>query len=295
MTLEKERKISFHTLIKREWITKNETPYSLIIDTVKFINALPKKNKIFNLKESKICLLQSAKVEVFDDYTQITGFFKSARQAFRPNLINTDTGDERPSPKLLKEGDIEKTHFCIKACNDDVYLVLEINGHGITVNQIIGYLTFFAKKYLTKKNLPKNFSLVYTKICKGDFLDEIRNLKRTRVAEIFFNKSLLGSSGLNYSNRLTPLRRDLMLTAKAEKNESITETTIDLFNKLSSSNSGISKVRIYGNDNDNNKVILDTEFIEQIDFLTLSVNDSTGEINTSEILTGLEALLVNYN
>ena len=295
MSTTKERKISFLTLIKREWSTKNETPYFLIDDVIKYINSLSKKNKIHPLKESKICLLQSAIIKKdVNNFTTIEGYFKSARHTFRPNLINTNTGDERVSPKLLQEGDIEKTHFFIKVTTTEVYLLLENNGNGITIGQLMNYLGFYAKKYLIKANKKRNFSLTFTKIGITDFLKTIKALKRTRLAEVYFNKSLLGSAGLKYSNRTTPLKRDLMLTATAEKGDSITETAIDFFNKLNDAGSGISKVRIYGNDKHNSPVMLDTSFMEKTEYLNPSVNPVTGEINTTEILTGLEVLLKDY-
>jgi hypothetical protein len=291
----KQRKVPFYTLIQREWGTKNEAPYVIIEDVVKYINSLGKKAKIYSLKESKICLLQSAHIENEKNKPVIIkGFFKSARHSFRPNLINTDTGDERTSPKLLKEGDIEKTHFIIKITSSDVFLLVESNGNGVTVGQIVNYFGFYARKYLILKKKKRNFSIVYTKVVVDDFLKVIRTLKRTRVAEIYFDKSFLGSSGLKYSDRTTPLKRDLMLTAKAEKDESITETAIDIFNKINDAGSGISKVRIYGNDKNNSPVMLDTSFIEKAEYLKVDINPTTGEVNTTEMLTGLQGLLNNY-
>ena len=174
-----------------------------------------------------------------------------------------------------------------------MFLLFEINGNGITIGQLTDYLSKYIKEYYKLNDKKKNFSIFYAKIGKTDFLDEIKKLKRTRVAEVYFDKSLLGSEALDFSNRTTSIKRNILLTAKAEKNESITEAAIDIFNKFSSPKNAISKVRIYGKDEDNGNVILDTSFIEKIEFLSSTLNMETGEIETAEMITSLKALLKN--
>lgn len=292
MATKKERKISFCTLIKKEWTTHKIDSFDLVDKIIAYINTLSKKARMIPLKESKIMLLQTATIEKDPDGNIIiSGFFKSATHTFRPNLLDTDTGNERKSPKLLKEGDIEKTHFAIKLYSGEVFILLENNGNGVSIIQVVNYFSFFTKAYLKSKGKPKNFSIDHTKIGRGNFLDALDELKRARIAEVFFNKSLLGSAGLNFSNRTASLKRNLVLTASAEPTESIKETAIDFFNHLSNSGDGISKIRVYGNDKLNNKVMLDTSFIEKVDFLNVSLNPLTGEVTTPEMITGLKAFL----
>jgi len=288
----KDRKISFNTLITEEYITHNFEPFTLIQDIIPFIKKLKKLDKQYDLKESKFCLLQSATQKAFSDgSTGFVGHFRSARHKFRPNLIDKETGLERVSPKKISEGDIEKTHFGIKIINNEVFLLLEVNGNGVSILQIVNYFNYFAKRYLNGLGQRRNFSVEYTKLGTNDFLKSIKKLKRVRVAEVYFDKSLMGNGCLNFSNRTSNLKRNIKLTATAEKAESIAETSIDLFNKLSSGKSGISKVRILGNDKNGTEVTLDTSFIEKVDSLSLDLNPITGEIITAEILTGIDGFM----
>jgi hypothetical protein len=288
----KERKISFHTIIKRKWKTGEETPFNELPEVINYILKIKRLDRCYDLKDSKFCFLEFAKQEINSKgEIIISGFFKSARNKFRPNLIDRITGEERKSPKKLTEGDIEKTHFAVKLTKEETFLTLEINGHGVTINQIINYLSFYTKQYIATLKEKKGFSLIYTKIGRGDFLEAVKKMKRARVAEVYFDKSLLGSKCLDFSNRTTSLKRELVLTATAEKRDNIEETAIDFYNSFSSGKSSISKVRIYGRDENNTEVILDTSFVEKIDSLNLSINQETGELSTPELTRGLKTFL----
>ena len=180
----KERKISFHTLIKRTWKTHDEEAYVMILDVIKFVLKLKKLERHYELKDSKFCFLEHARIEKSsDDSIAISGFFKSARHKFRPNLVDKVTGDERKSPKRITEGDIEKTHFSIKICSEEVFLSLEVNGNGITINQLVNYFQSFSKLYSLEKKLKKGYSIIFTKVGRGDFLDAVKKMKRARIAE----------------------------------------------------------------------------------------------------------------
>jgi hypothetical protein len=289
----KTRKISFNTLIKKIWRSGQEVPFFEISDTVKYVQTLSKRAKQFEMKENKFCLLQSAKIEKDDDgNTIISGLFKSARHTFRPNLLDRSTGDERPSPKKLSEGDVEKTHFVFKLTNDEVFLVVELNGNGVSIAQIIEYFNSFTKKYIHSKGERKGFTLKYLKIGRTDFLNEIKLMKRVKLAKVYFDKKLLGNSCLNFSNRTTNLQRELELTVKATKLENISETAIDFYNVFSSKdNVSISKVRIEGRDKNGTEVALDTSFMEKLDSIDVAVNPTTGEVETSEIITALKSFI----
>lgn len=283
MNPEKNRKISYNTIIKRNWRgDKDETPFLDIVETIKYIKSLKKVEKIFSLKGDKICFLANYQTS----NNTITGYFKSARHAFRPKLIDSKTAQERDSPKLITEGEIEKTHFLIKIGKQDIYLLTETNGHGVSTQQIVEYFDRFTKKYLNSIRKKKGFSVIFYKIAKDNFISEINQLKRVKVAKIYFDKKLLGTDCLNFANRRVSLQRDIELTAKAKKQENIKETAIDFFNTFQKDDK-VSKVRIEGINNNNGNVVLDTEFIEKISSESLSLNPDTGEIITTEIYSVL--------
>jgi len=288
----KTRKISFNTVIKRQWNSGDESPFFGITDVVKYVLSLNKKGKQFEMKDDKFCLLQTAKIETASNEVVISGIFKSARHTFRPNLIDRTTGDERASPKKLSEGDVEKTHFAFKLATNEVFLIVEINGNGVSTLQIVEYFNAFAKSYLISKSQRKNFTVKFFKIGREDFLTEIRSMKRIKQAKIYFDKKLLGSSCLAFSNRTTHLQRELELTVKANKLENISETAIDFYNSFTNNaNKSVYKVRIEGSDKNGTDVALDTTFMEKLDNVDVAINQTTGEVESTEMLTALKAFV----
>lgn len=296
----KIRKVAFFSITKKMWENnakgiKGEYPLYEIKKIIEFIDKLKSKEKKFELKGYKTCSLMSATIKEEKNHGLITGIFKSAQYKYRPNLWNVQTDKERESPKKMSEGEKEKTHFAIKITKDEVFLVLEINGNGITINNILSYLTVFNRMYLKSINETQSFSIHYKKIGRGDFLQALEKLNRTTIAEVYFNKSLIGGDGLNFSNRTHSVQRDVVLTFRAEKKQSVTEAVVDIFNKLNGQKTedSISKIRIQGKDEDNEDTILDTSFMEKIEFAKVSLNSSTGEVQTAEMLSYLKSFLNN--
>jgi hypothetical protein len=302
MDAKKNCKILFNSLIQKMYLENDgdeviTKPLYLIDELISYIITFKKKERFFDLKDNKFCFIESATVsEEKENKKLIQGYFISARNQFRPNLINKKTGQVRKNPKELSEGDIEKTHFIISIDknNEEVYLFLEHNYHGVNQNSIINYFTKFLKQDFKEKKRTKNFSIQYLIIARTDFLVELEKVKRTVLAEIYFDKKLLGSNALNFSNRTISLKKDLKLVASASPKESITEVAIDCYNNLNSKNSDISKVRIYAKDINGNDLILDTSFMGLIEFVEVELNQETGEVNTTQLLSSLKIITENF-
>lgn len=158
MNTSKNVVITYHRILQRMWKNNNDVeekylPFYMIGDIFKYIKTLRKKDKFFELKNDKFCFIDSVDEDIIDSNIILyKGYFKSARNEFRPNLINKVTGNERKNPKEITEGDIEKTHFVIKVSKSDkeVYLLLEKNYYGITSNNFINYISGFTKSYIEK-------------------------------------------------------------------------------------------------------------------------------------------------
>jgi hypothetical protein len=298
----KKVKVTFHTLAQQLWKKRNEDeieecPFYLVEDVLTYVNKLAKKAKFLDLKGKKFCYLETiSRQEINDNVVLLTGFFKSARNEFRPDLINKRTGVERKNPKEITEGDIEKTHFIVKIDKEqnEVFLFLENNFHGVTINNIIDYLTNFSQKYCNSKGNKKNFTIVHFEIPRNNFLTELEALSRTSLAEIYFDKKMLGSNALNFSNRTISLQKDLVLTAKASTKESITEVGIDLWNKLQQKDSPISKIRIKGIDQNKHNVLLDTNFACKTEYIEVDLDADTGEVNSIQLFTGLKNIANSF-
>jgi hypothetical protein len=294
MKTKKDVKILFYQLFLTKWKKgKKESstlhPFVEVKDIIASIKKLARLKKFYDLNNGKFFFLETVEMIEDDSDVILKGFFKSARNEFRPNLINKKTGEERPNPKQLTEGDIEKTHFVFKIAKkrEEVYLLLEYNFHGITCSNIIDYFSHFYKSMLKATGNILFFTIVPAIIPGNDFIDGLNLLKRAKIAEVHFDKQLLGSNALNFSNRTVSIKQDLKLIAKAEAGESIKEVAVDLFNKFNQQGSGVTRVRIFGSDDTNSEVILDTLKIIKNEHIKVDLNPDTGEVMTPQIISAL--------
>lgn len=300
MALESKKvKILYKTLIKYEW-SKGDTakerssPFWEVLNTMTHISKKSKKNKIRDLKGDKFCFLENFSVTESKEKerTEIFGFFKSARNQFRPNLVNRRTGVERPNPKLLVEGDIEKTHFVIildKKLNE-VFFIHQYNFYGMTIKEVLDYLKFFAKEYAKEKNQKKTFTLKHQIIPEKGFLETLQSMSRVKVADVYIGKQLLGSDALNMSNRLVNVKSEMRLTIGSVPRESIKSTAVDLFNVFTKGDRSISKIRIEGKDQKNNDVLIDTSFMNKQEYISVDRNTETGELISTQVFKALREL-----
>lgn len=305
-------KIMYYTLMKKTWVESknksekqtdapnNETPYYEIESVLDYIHSIKRlRNKFYDLKDNKFCYIDSITKEILADEDIIiyTGVFESARDEFRPKLVDKKTGERRPNPKAISEGDIERTHFCIKIDKKqtkEVYVFLERCFYGVNINNITNYISKFAKKLLKKNNKKKSYTIINYQIPSADFSNELQNLQRTVVAEVHFSKQLLGGQCLGFSNRLISLQKDLILTAKASRGDSIKETVVDIWNYSQGKNSPISRIRVKGIDPNNHDILLDTSFMCKADKVEIERNADTGEINSFQLFNAMKNIANSY-
>ncbi len=297
----KEIKITFHTLSLSSPSKDNnefeEHPFFSVGDLIDYIRVLgddDKTRKFFDLKDNKFCFIDySNKLSIKND-TIYVGFFKSARHEFRPNLINKLTGVERDNPKELNEGDVEKTHFLIKITSSDVFLLLERNRGGISSQNFLNYIKEFKRKQLRDDGLEDKFRLEISDIASSDFMTEIKRMSRTSCAEVFIDKQLLGDEALNFSNRIVPIKKEVMLTLKAKPKECIKNVAVDMWNIFNCSKSKISRIRVRGRDDNDNSILLDTSFLCKAKSVHVDINSETGEINTAQLLSELKIMANDF-
>lgn len=165
---------------------------------------------------------------------------------------------------------------------------------GVSPTVFVNYIARFTNMYLQHVDEKRNFSVQKTDIMMNNFLTEVERLSRTITAEVYFDKKLLGSEALNFSNRTVSLKRDLILTAKASTKESITEFGVDIWNKMQRQDSPISRVRIKGIDENDNAVLLDTSFFCRQEFITAELDADTGEVNSTQLLSRLQKLAKEF-
>lgn len=280
----KKRKIAFYYLTVNENLNLLDT-FNLVLN---HIDSLEKTEKTFNLGSNKFCLLDS--LQFLNRNTKSKLIFKSATHSFRPNLIHKDTVDERESPKQLQEGEIEKTHIVTKFENNSISLIVEKHIQGITIGQFVKYLNNFAHQIEAEERINFGFEIVV----KDNFLEEINQLTRITAADIVVDKQLLGSDALNYSNRIDHVKHEVTVSVKAKNNDNIEDFVRDTFAKFNGGQRNITKIRIVGRNEDNNEVILNTDFIERQEFINPEINEVTGELATNEVFIEMAVALENF-
>lgn len=111
--MDKERKIAFYTLVKDMWANNADgleglIPFYEIKEVFNYIDG--RKRRSLKLKSNKACSLESfsMKQDSKDSSILITGLFKSAAYKYRPPYWDTETDEERESPKKQTEGEKKK-------------------------------------------------------------------------------------------------------------------------------------------------------------------------------------------
>ena len=277
----KKRKISFYVInVNKEDFDATEKLNELI----EYINNLSGTQKRKTILGNKYGLISTSRLRQSGNRRTL---FKSATNNFRPPLLNKVTVEERESPKTLDEGETQKTHLVTKKIGEDLIAVLEKFQDGLSIVQIMNYLNSFST------NLEVPFRFTYETIANQDFLEELRDLRRVTIAEVFVDKQLLTGPALNYSERIDTAKHDIVITVKAENRQSIEDFALDAFAVLSGGTREIQKMRVTGRNSDNNVVILNTDRIERQEYVNPLVNDETGEIDSEELFRGMDNALNN--
>lgn len=294
----KDTKVQYLCLLKRlyrESRSDNFTdlPFESVITHFSKIIRWSKRKRSYELKDNKFCFL--AYFEIKNDIGQ--GYFKSARDEFRPNLLDRRTLAERRNPKEKTEGDIEKTHFVIKIDEhtQEVITLLEYNHFGISINNFINYIQKFSKKIDSENEISTRYKITYGMIPKNNFLTELENLERAKVAEIYIDKQLLGNEALEFSQRIFEIKQDIKLVVSADAKASITNFGIDIFNAFKGKrNKGINRIRIKGIDRNGNETFVDTSFMAKHDFVDTIRNVETGESESLDLLNKMTEIIENF-
>lgn len=282
----KTRKIGFYylTLVSGE-IPINDA-LSQTLDSISNLEKVDRKQIIREPKFGFIDIINSNNGNTIHKL-----MFKSASHSFRPPLVHRDTVQERESPKSMEEGETQKTHLITKAINGDVIIVLEKHQNGLTIEQVKNYLNKFASEL----ELENRIKFDYEAIAKDNFLEEIENLTRVISADVYADKQLLGSDSLNYSERTSSVRHEVIVSVKAKNRNSISDFARDVFAKLNLGENSIQRLRIVGRNHDNNIVKINTDFIERQEYVMPEINEVTGEISTSNLFTEMESIIHNFN
>jgi len=280
----RKRKIGFYYLTVNEGNDLKES----FISVITHIAELTKQERTYELGNNKFCYLEL--YESTHRNTKCKIIIKSAKHSFRPNLVHRDTIIERENPKQIQEGEIEKSHICMKFEEDSILFLLDKHFGALTIRQFVSYLNQFAHNIESEITIRFGYEIVI----KENFLEEIDNLSRVTCAEVLVDKQLLGSDALNYSNRINQVKHDIVLRVKAKRENSIEEFARDLFTKFIGGDTTINKIRLIGRNDDNNEVILNTDFIERQEYIMADFSSETGDVSTTDIFIEMNSTLDNF-
>lgn len=250
-----------------------------------FINAKDYEDKIIEISTSnRFYFVESInKVK-----TKIDIVFKSAKIGHRPPLIKKDTGEERENPKLLDEGESEKTHLTIKYKDDEIIVALEERKVGITIGQIVKYLNDFN----IQNPVEEHYSINLNIIPYSGFIEHLNDFERITIGKIEMDKQYLGSEYLELADFGNTIQENITVTIKANRRNSIIPDSINkLYSKYKQNDTKVKRIRIQGYTSEKTKIQLDTESLKKIEHIEANIDDLTGLVDTNDVFEKLNIIL----
>lgn len=269
-----------------------------VCDLLEYVNGLPLIQRKRDLYNDKFVFLSDYSIIRENDGTYLVQLlFKSAKHSYRAPLLDRNTMESRENPKTMAEGEQMKTHALIKFKDGDALLFLETGLNMLTSANIMEYLNSLKYDYNSQQELEEgmlNGKFVSETIARDDFREVLAEMSRVTLAEVYVDKSILGSEFLNFSNPSEELKEEIVMSLKAEKKKSIKQHVYDVLDKLNGNTSKIKRLRIKGKLPNDTESVIDTNFINKKEFVEAQQNDDTGEYNTQYMFSQLISLSRNY-
>lgn len=292
-----KRKISYNYLFLK--MGEFEQPIENALSTIlNYIISKEKVDRKQDVNNEKIAFLDNINYDTTSEYHTMQILFKSAKHSYRAPLLDKNTVESRENPKTMSEGEQMKTHVLVKFKDGDAIIFLETGSNMLTCGNIVNYLNQALLSYNSQfreddeQRLLGKFS--FEMIARDDFQEILQGMDRVLCAEIFIDKSVLGSEVLNFSNSAEQVKENILLTIKAERKKSIKETLYDIINKYNSAQSKIRRIRITGKNTNGNASIIDTDFIVKKEFIEVQQDSDTGEYISANVFSQLLALSNEY-
>lgn len=293
----KQVKIGFYYMsVGRRKKINDTTPYN-IADVCKVLSAmltsLMKKERIerkhdFSSKEKTIWL---------DNFSELGNgnydiVFMSARYNRSRNVINTETMEEKGMLKQPKDGDEEKTHFCIRlqSGQDRFMTVLEQNFDGVTYNEIEWYLDQQLEAYYTETNARCVYTVDFDIVPSKDFLIELKKMRKINFLTLTVDKSdpsccdflrLAGRDGVRDTV-------EICLHKKRGKGNEIPFDLIEEYFNETGTFKRIRKISVQGSNNAGSLKI-DTDSIQLKHSIEVGVFGTTNEVDSGDFFAKVKS------
>lgn len=290
-----DRKIGFYNFIYKKHRTNEEyfdkqhfLTFFNNIQSLDYIMNVPRINKAISIEWINISQIN------YQDVIEI--IFKSCKYNHSPDYMSSVDGSVRPSNKQLFEGEKELTHLCMKVTSLEAEVILEERRSGVTINEIVKYINKCLRVYNGQNQIANNFKLEYGIVPSEDFITSLDHMTKVKVAEVYKHKRILGSEALNLLNREDlSMKEDIIITMKAKTGESLGKSFLKRTFEAIGEDIETKRIRIYGTDEDNKGIKLDSDMMKRLDFVKTELNEN-GIVNSGSVFNKMiESLGVNTN
>ena len=281
-----------HYSIHLEFNDEKDFERDLLKRLLRYIDSLEGVERINNDKKAKKATgVQS--IQIYEkqgmEFARIV--FKSCKYNHSPNLMSSIDGTERPSDKLLTEGDKELTHVLMRFDPEEAYTICENRQSGISFKSIIDYLNASLVRMIRKEGIDEKRKIGYSCIPSENYSTIIDGSSRITNMEIYTENKWLGSQYMNLMELTDSFNEEIVISVKAKKKESIAKSIAKgIFQKVTSTERSISRVRLYMKDENNFNVVLDSLGAVKNEEITVELRED-GTVDTFSIFSKMEEAL----
>ena len=242
-------------------------------------------------KQNKAVSIDSIKEEKIPGLHLIKCVFKSCTFNHSPNYMSSIDGSERPTDKLLFEGDKELTHICFRIDGKEAYTVFEERRNGVSMGVAIAYFNKILKKYIEEKKIHEEFFMQSSLIPSDDFTTGLGKTNIISSVELFMEKRFIGSEYFDLMDLDTDMQDDITICIKAKRRKSLSvDSVARLFRRISSGGERVNRIRIRGRDANKMGIILDSMNGKKTDEITVNLKEN-GIVDSYSIFSKFEDLL----
>lgn len=288
----KKRKVAFYSIILQGCENVGEMK-ACLINLLPFIHELRPIDRKEDLTTDRFCFLDDLQISDTGEYNKL--LFKSARHSYRAPLLDRDTIGERDNPKKITEGEQMKTHAVIRYFDDFILLVLEQGSNCMTSGNIARYLNRFLLKF-NHKNPEQAIggTFILQPVFKENFIEQLQTMNRVMKAVIYTDKRILGSDSLNYMERTSNVKEEVSINLSVKRGASMKDAILDAWNKLVAGRTEITRIRVEGEGEHDEKTVINTEQFAKIEYMEVNQNEDTGEFVTPEVFNWMMLIAQRY-
>lgn len=263
-----------------------------MIQYLTFLSDTPLSEKLIKNDQTNKAIVLSD-VILMEEQSLARLIFKSCKFNHSPDYMSSVDGSARPTSKRLDEGEEEKTHLSLRFEDNEAFCVFEERRTGVTIETVIDYFNHFIGEFGRKTGSANSYKFVYSTVPTDDFLTSLNNAQRVSIAELSFQKSILGSDCLNLAteDECTEMRDELVLSIKSKPREGILKRLLNkMFNSISVEGERITRIRLYAKDCNNISTIIDSKYCKKTTTIRVELAPN-GTVESMSIFEKMEELL----